>query len=148
MLDFLSSPPLPPGTVAPDWSLPDQDGKPVTLSDLRGQNVILVFYPRDETPVCRAQLCEFRDAFAEVQTHGTVVLGINPGDAKSHARFRQRYSLPFALLVDADSRVAQLYRAKGMLWTTRTVYLIGRDGRILYSKRGKPTPEEVLAIAS
>jgi peroxiredoxin Q/BCP len=148
VLPFFEGPPLPPGTPAPDFTLRDQDGNAVTLSKLRGKNVVLVFYPRDETPVCRKQLCEFRDAQPLTATTGTLVFGVNPGDEKSHAAFRSRYKLPFPLLVDEGSTVADLYRAKGLLWTVRTVYLIGRDGRIRYSKRGKPVPEEVLAAAA
>jgi peroxiredoxin Q/BCP len=117
------------------------------LSRFRGRNVILVFYPRDQTPVCRAQLCEFRDCSELTSTRDTQVFGINPGNPASHAAFRDRYSLPFPLLVDEGSKVARLYRAKGLLWTLRTVYLISPDGHILFARRGKPAPEEVLAFA-
>jgi peroxiredoxin Q/BCP len=148
VLPFFEGPPLPPGTLAPDFTLRDQDGKAVTLSKLRGKNVVLVFYPRDETPVCRKQLCEFRDAQPLTSGSDTLVFGVNPGDGKSHAAFRSRYRLPFPLLVDEGSAVAAVYKAKGLLWTVRTVYLIGKDGRIRYAKRGKPLPGEVLAAAA
>lgn len=137
--------PLAPGTEAPDFTLRDQDGNAITLSHLRGKNVILVFYPKDETPTCRRQLCEFRDQTALVSAKDAMVFGVNAGDSGSHAAFRAQHGFPFPLLVDEGRRVSKLYAAKGVLWTVRTVYVIGRDGRIVYSKRGKPEVEEVLS---
>lgn len=148
MLSFLNGSPLTPGTPAPDFTLHDQDGNAVTLAKLRGKNVVLVFYPRDETPVCRQQLCEFRDAQPLTASAETLVFGVNPGNEKSHAAFRSRYKLPFPLLVDEGGAVSALYNAKGLLWTVRTVYLIGKDGTIRYAQRGKPVPSEVLAAAA
>lgn len=147
MLNDLFSNPLPIGTSAPDFTLADQDGNTVTLSALRGSKVVLVFYPRDETPVCEAQLCEFRDNWSSAKAAGVHVFGINPGGAQSHSKFRNRLQLPFPLLVDEGRRVAKLYRASGLL-TKRTVYLIGEDGVIRFARRGKPHPSEVLATAS
>ena len=144
MLSWLFSDPLPEGTPAPDFTLPDQDGKRVTLSKLRGRNVVLVFYPRDETPVCTAQLCEFRDRWGDAQARNTVVFGINPQTEAAHGRFRSKHSLPFPLLADAGGKVCDLYRTRGIV-TKRTVYLIGPDGVIRYAKRGKPAVDEVLA---
>ena len=146
MLSWLFSEPLAVGSSAPDFSLPDQDGKPVTLSRLRGKNVVLVFYPADETRVCRKQLCEFRDMDQLAKDRGVLVYGINPGSPQSHSSFRNQQNLPFPLLVDADKRVATLYQANGLI-VKRTVYLIGRDGLIRFAKRGKPGPEEVFALA-
>jgi peroxiredoxin Q/BCP len=145
MPSILHGPPLSVGTLAPDWTLPDQDGNKVSLSDLRGRNVILVFYPRDETPVCRAQLCEFRDSYATITAAEATVYGVNPGGSDSHTGFRDKLQLPFPLLVDEGGEVARKYRAKGWLWPVRTVYLIGGDGVIRYARRGKPSPHEVLA---
>ncbi len=142
LFGWLFQKPLPPGVPAPEFTLPDQDGAPVTLSAYRGRNVVLVFYPGDDTPVCRKQLCEFRDA----RPANAALLGINPQSAASHARFRRRYTLPFPLLVDRGGRVAALYHAGGLL-VRRTVYLIGPDGRIRYARRGKPAPAEVLLSA-
>lgn len=113
MLSWLFSGPLAIGSAAPDFTLPDQDGTPVTLSRLRGKNVVLVFYPADETRVCRQQLCEFRDMDQLASDRGVLVYGINPGSAQSHSSFRNKQKLPFPLLVDADKRVASLYHA----WT-------------------------------
>ena len=146
MLSSLFSDPLPVGSAAPDWTMLDQDGNPVALSSLRGKNVVLVFYPRDETPVCRAQLCEFRDAWEEAKAKNTVVFGVNPQSASSHAGFRNANRLPFPLLVDEGGQVCNAYKTKSLM-TKRTVYLIGPDGVIRYARRGKPPVAEVLASA-
>jgi len=146
MFSWLFGKPLAIGQVAPDFTLPDQDGRPVTLSRLRGRPVILVFYPADETRVCRQQLCEFRDMDGLANEKGVLVYGVNPGSAESHSRFRMRQNLPFPLLVDVNRKVASLYRANGLM-VKRTVYLIGTDGRIRFSVRGKPSAEEVIRQA-
>jgi peroxiredoxin Q/BCP len=146
MLSWLFSEPLAVGSAAPDFTLADQDGNPVTLSALRGSNVVLVFYPADETTVCRQQLCEFRDRWDSAVRHQALVFGVNPGSAQSHCSFRERRQLPFPLLVDRGRKVASLYRANGLA-VKRTVYLIGKGGVIRYAKRGKPAPEEVLGTA-
>ena len=146
MLDWLFSDPLTAGSRAPDFTLTAQDGKNVNLAKLRGKNVVLVFYPGDDTPVCRKQLCEFRDQWAEARKHNTQVFGVNPASADSHTKFQDKYHLPFPLLVDSGQKVAALYHANG-LFVKRTVYLIGPDGVIRYAKRGKPDLGEVLAVA-
>lgn len=146
MLSWLFSDPLPVGTTAPDFTLSDQSGRKVTLSKQRGKNVVLVFYPADETPGCRQQLCEFRDEWKNVKAKNAVVFGVNPGSAESHSKFKSNRQFPFPLLVDEGQAVAKLYSAGG-LFVKRTVYLIGPDGVIRYGKRGKPLPEEVLAFA-
>jgi peroxiredoxin Q/BCP len=146
MLSWLFSDPLVVGQTAPDFTLPDQDGNQVALSALRGQNVVLVFYPADETTVCRQQLCEFRDAWPAAVAKNAMVFGVNPQGAESHAKFRNRRGFPFPLLVDAGRKVAKLYNAGGLV-VKRTVYLIGPDGVIRYARRGKPLPDEVLALA-
>jgi peroxiredoxin Q/BCP len=147
VLDWLFSEPLAVGETAPAFSLPDQDGKIVTLGDLRGRNVVLIFYPGDDTTVCRAQLCEFRDRWAQASTRNTLVFGVNPQSAASHGRFRERSKLPFPLLVDRGQKVGELYHARGLI-VKRTVYLIGPDGVIRYARRGKPNADEVLAAAA
>ena len=141
----LFSQPLAVGTPAPDFTLPDQDGNVVTLAGLRGRNVVLVFYPADDTTICTAQLCEFRDRWPLVQQKNAVVFGVNPG--KKHAQFRDKYQLPFPLLYDKRQKMGAAYRAKGLVVPRRTVYLIGTDGTIRYARRGKPELEEVLAAA-
>ena len=146
MLDWLFSDPLEAGAPAPDFTLPAQSAKPVTLSKLRGSNVVLIFYPGDDTPVCRKQLCEFRDQWDAARRHNTKVFGVNPSGVESHRKFQEKFRLPFPLLVDAGQKVAALYHAHG-LFVKRTVYLIGPDGVIRYAKRGKPDPQDVLAAA-
>ena len=144
MLDWLFSDPLPPGTPAPDFTLPDDTGNTVKLSKLRGKSVVLVFYPGDDTPGCTRQLCEFRDSWQSVKARGVKVFGVNPGSAASHGRFRKKFDLPFPLLIDSGRKVATLYQANGII-VKRTVYLIGPDGVIRLGRRGMPSPEEVLA---
>jgi peroxiredoxin Q/BCP len=147
MLDWLFSDVLAVGTPAPDFTLPDHDGKPVSLAALRGKNVVLVFYPRDETSVCTQQLCEFRDQWPDVESKNTVVFGVNPQDAATHAKFREHHKYPFPLLTDVGQKMGERYHTKGLIIVKRTVYLIGPDGIIRYAKRGKPEPSEVLASA-
>jgi peroxiredoxin Q/BCP len=146
MFAWLSRDPLPIGSKAPDFTLPTQSGQRIKLSSLRGQNVVLVFYPGDDTLICRQQLCEFRDAWPDIRGMNVVVFGINPQSAVSHREFRERYKFPFPLLVDADQHVAALYNSNGGM-VNRTVYLIGPDGKIRYARRGMPQPQEVLAAA-
>jgi peroxiredoxin Q/BCP len=144
MLSRLFSDPLPVGSPAPDFSLPDDSGRLVKLAGLRGKYVALVFYPGDNTPVCTRQLCEFRDDWAALRKRGVKLFGVNPQSAQSHERFREKYHLPFPLLVDAGRKVAVLYNAEALI-VKRTVYLIGPDGTIRFARRGSPKPEEVLA---
>ncbi len=146
MLSWLPRDPLPVGSKAPDFTLPTEAGKKVTLSSLRGKNVVLVFYPGDDTLICRQQLCEFRDAWPDMRAHHVAAFGINPQSAESHLEFRTRNRFPFPLLVDTDQRVAALYNSDGGM-VNRTVYLIGPTGLIRYARRGMPRPEEVLAAA-
>lgn len=145
-MSWLWSDPLPIGTQAPDFTVPDDQGKPVHLQALRGHNVVLIFYPGDNTSVCRAQLCEFRDRWPQAKQHNTLVFGVNPGNARSHTSFRDNNHLPFPLLVDAGRAVATAYQCNGLI-VKRTVYLIDPKGVIRYAKRGKPDAAEVLAAA-
>ncbi|HLK22629.1 MAG TPA: peroxiredoxin [Bryobacteraceae bacterium] len=146
MFSWLFSDPLPVGETAPGFSLPDQDGNTVSLASLAGKNVVLVFYPADETTICTKQLCEFRDSWSQAQQKNTIILGVNPAAEQKHAKFRAHHKFPFPLLADKGQKVAASYRANGLI-VKRTVYLIGKSGRIRYAKRGKPEPEEVLAAA-
>jgi peroxiredoxin Q/BCP len=146
MFGWLFSDPLPVGSKAPEFSVPDDGGATVTLKSLRGKNVVLVFYPGDDTPTCRKQLCEFRDRWDQAKMRNVVVYGVNPQGADSHQSFRSKYKLPFPLLVDKGQKMGESYHTNGLI-VKRTVYLIGPDGTILYAKRGKPAPEEVLAAS-
>jgi peroxiredoxin Q/BCP len=147
MLDWLFSDPLPVGTPAPDFSLPDHHGNQVSLAKLRGHNVVLVFYPGDDTTLCTRQLCEFRDRWPEAHAKNTLVYGVNPQGADSHGKFQTKYKLPFPLLIDSGQTMGKAYRTRGLM-VKRTVYLIGPDGLIRYAKRGKPDSSEVLAAAA
>jgi peroxiredoxin Q/BCP len=106
------------GTKAPDFTLPTHDGGELKLSSLKGAPVILYFYPKDDTPGCTKEACGFRDAAAAFQAHGAVVLGVSRDSAASHAKFRDKYALPFTLLVDADHAIAETYGA----WREKTLY--------------------------
>jgi peroxiredoxin Q/BCP len=147
MLDWLFADPLLPGTPAPNFSLPDQDGKMVSLGALRGYNVGLIFYPGDDTSVCRRQLCEFRDHWASAHQKNTLIFGVNPQSGQSHAQFIAKSRLPFPLLVDQGQKTAALYNAKGWI-VRRTVYLIGPDGVIRFGQRGTPDVDQVLSHAA
>ncbi len=93
------------GKPAPDFSLPDQQGKTVTLSRLKGSPVVLYFYPKDDTPGCTKEACAFRDAFAEYEKAGARILGVSPDPVDRHAKFSQKYALPCVLLADTENRV-------------------------------------------
>jgi peroxiredoxin Q/BCP len=120
------------GDAAPDFSLPADDGSTFTLKSMRGKKVLLVFYPGDETPVCTAQLCEYRDGFEDYRELGVTVIGISKDDAESHRRFKERRSLPFTLLSDRDLAVAKQYGSSGILGMKRSVFLVDEKGIVRY----------------
>ncbi|MCP4594398.1 MAG: peroxiredoxin [bacterium] len=133
------------GEQAPSFSLPDQNQNVITLDDFQGsKNVVLVFYPRDNTPGCTKQLCGIRDEFELFTKHDTVVFGINPQDAAAHRRFVDRHGLPMRLLVDRDREVVSAYGCRGTLATKRTVYGIDKKGMIVFARRGAPSSEDIL----
>jgi peroxiredoxin Q/BCP len=146
MFKWLFSDPLPVGSKAPDFTAIDETGRTVRLSDQKGRNVVLVFYPGDDTTVCRVQLCEIRDRWEQAKMRNVLVFGVNPARSDSHSKFREKSRLPFPLLVDEKRRIAAVYHANGLI-VKRTVYLIGPDMIIRYSKRGKPPVQEFLAAA-
>lgn len=127
------------GDVAADFTLPtDQINQEVTLSKLRGKKVVLFFYPKDETPGCTKEACDFRDSFAEFKQHGVEVFGISRDSAQSHAKFKEKYSLPFPLLVDSRGDVCEAYSvidrksllSKTFLGMERATFLIDENGVI------------------
>lgn len=121
------------GELAPDFELPDQDGKSVRLSERLTQGpVLLYFYPADFTPVCTREACAFRELQPQLQQAGAEIIGISPQDSASHARFRAQHALPFTLLADPEKRVIRAYGCDGLLGfgVKRVSYLIGRDGRV------------------
>jgi peroxiredoxin Q/BCP len=101
------------GSVAPDFTLPADDGSTVRLSDLRGRRVVLYFYPKDDTPGCTTQACGFRDNYVEISEKDAIVFGISPDGVNSHVKFRTKFDLPFRLLADEDHKVAELYGVWG-----------------------------------
>jgi len=126
------------GDVAPEFTAMTNAGGRVSLADLRGKNVILYFYPKDDTSGCTKEACAFRDHFAEFKKRGAVVLGVSTDSVKSHDRFAGKYKLPFTLLADEDKEVVAAYGVWGeksfmgrkYLGTHRVTFLIGPDGRI------------------
>jgi len=114
------------GDKAPDFTLNDENGKPVKLSDFKGKRVILYFYPADDTSGCTTQACGFRDAYPKIEEKNAVVLGVSPDDEKSHVKFKTKYNLPFTLLVDSDHKVAEAYEA----WGEKSLYGRKYDGVI------------------
>ncbi len=123
------------GSEAPDFSLSGSDGKEHRLSDFRGKNVILYFYPRDDTPGCTIEAKEFNNSLDSVEGKGAVVIGVSKDSLESHDKFRKKYGLGFLLLSDPESRVIKLYDSYGNrgvfgMGTLRRTFIIGRDGRI------------------
>lgn len=102
------------GQRAPEFTLPDQDGAPVSLTDLAGRPVVVYFYPKDDTPGCTTQACAIRDQWSEFEDAGAVVLGISPDDVDSHARFAGKHDLPHRLLADPERDVITRYGAWGI----------------------------------
>src|ERR1039458_8335647 len=129
---------LAPGDEAPDFTLPDQHGNPVSLSGLRGQNVVLYFYPKASTPGCTTQACGVRDHQADYDAAGATVLGVSPDPVKAVAKFDEKFGLGFTLLADEDHAVAEAYGMwveKSMYGRTymgneRTTFVIDPDGKI------------------
>lgn len=126
------------GTLAPDFSLPDQNGEVRSLSDYRGQKVVLYFYPRDNTAGCTKQACAFGDLYPQFTERGAVVIGVSKDSVASHKRFEQKYGLPFVLLSDTNKEVLQAYDVwkekklygKISMGIVRTTYLIDENGTI------------------
>ena len=127
-----------PGQEAPDFTAVDDRGQTVQLSDFRGRKVVLYFYPKDDTPGCTREACTFRDLHRRLEEAGAVVLGVSPDDAASHARFREKYGLPFRLLSDHDHRIADAYGVwkekhqygRSFWGIERTTFVIDAEGRI------------------
>lgn len=117
---------------APDFELKDETGQPFSLRANRGQSLLLVFYPGDDTPVCTRQLCDYRDGIEAFEGLGVRVVGISKDDAASHRAFREKHGLPFTLLSDPDLEVAEAYDSKGMLGMKRSVFLVDEEGVIRY----------------
>ena len=146
---------LAPGDHAPDFTLPDQHGDPVTLSDLRGRTVVLYFYPRANTSGCTVQACGVRDHRSDYETAGAVVLGVSPDPVKAVAKFDETHGLRFPLLADEDHAVAEAYGVwvqKSMYGRTymgaeRTTFVIAPDGTIKdVLRKVKPAEHDKLVL--
>lgn len=136
------------GTEAPDFSLASHRGQTVHLADLRAnRRALLVFYPKDDTPGCTAQLCAIRDNFAALSEYGVTPFGINSDGIDAHAAFAEGQHYQFDLLVDEHLDVARSYEAatEGSAAPQRTVYIVGRDGRVIFAERGAPSPGQMIA---
>jgi peroxiredoxin Q/BCP len=127
------------GDAAPDFTLPDQDGKPLTLSSLRGQRVVIYFYPKDDTPGCTKEACNFRDRWSDLDSQGIRVLGISKDNAASHGKFIAKYTLPFTLLTDAEPcPVATAYHSYGLkkfmgkesMGMLRQTFVVDAEGKL------------------
>ncbi len=126
------------GKKAPDFVLPDQDGKKVSLKDFKGKKIVLYFYPKDNTSGCTKEACNFRDEFPKFKKSSAVIIGVSPDSVGSHKKFAEKYDLPFMLLADEDKKVLQLYdvwKEKSMygkkyMGVERTTYIIDENGKI------------------
>jgi len=145
------------GDTAPDFTLPDQAGNPVTLSELRGQAVVVYFYPRADTPGCTTQACGVRDHRGDYEQAGAVVLGVSPDPVKEVKKFHDAQGLNFTLLADEDHAVADAYgtwvekqmAAKTYEGVQRATFIVGPDGRIarVFPKVSPKTHDEVVLAA-
>jgi len=129
---------LKPGDPAPNFAAPSQTGETVSLQALKGRLVVLYFYPKDDTPGCTKEACSFRDEHSALQQAGITVLGVSPDPVKSHAKFAEKFKLPFPLLADESKQIVSAYGVWGeksfmgrkYMGTQRATFLIGADGRI------------------
>jgi len=145
------------GDEAPDFSLESDEGDTVTLSALRGRPVVFYFYPKDDTPGCTKQACALRDGYGAIQASGAALYGISPDDSESHRAFREKFGLPFPLLVDTDHKLAERYgvwteRPDGSVGILRSSFVVGADGRLLSASYGvtpeDTTPEALAALSA
>jgi peroxiredoxin Q/BCP len=147
------------GSRAPAFSLPADDGTTVSLKSLAGKAVVLYFYPKDDTPGCTVEACEFRDMWAAVKKAGAVVFGVSPDPVTAHVKFKKKFNLPFPLLADVDHAVAEAYGAwgeksmygrkyQGILRTTFVIDGKGRIARVFEKVKPKGHAAEVLEAVS
>jgi thioredoxin-dependent peroxiredoxin len=144
------------GEPAPDFTATSDAGEQVSLSDFRGKPVVLYFYPKDDTPGCTVQARGIRDAFADFERAGAVVLGVSPDDVAKHVKFKNKYSLPFTLLADPEHEVAERYGVWGekrfagkKYWgVSRTTFLVAPDGtvaKVMHKVKPDSHADDVLA---
>jgi thioredoxin-dependent peroxiredoxin len=145
-----------PGIQAPDFALPDEDDKIRHLSDFRGRVIVLYFYPKDDTPGCTTEACNFRDNYSAYVNADVVILGVSPDSAQSHDKFKKKFTLPFPLLVDKEHKICQLYGVWGVKkfagrefeGVLRTTILIDAKGKIIkIFKNVKPSEHSAEVLA-
>jgi peroxiredoxin Q/BCP len=145
--------------IAPDFELLNQDSEKVQLSQYRGQNVVLYFYPKDDTPGCTTEACGFRDNYDKFKENNIVIFGVSPDSAKSHTKFIEKFQLPFPLLADVEHQVCDLFGVWGLktmmgkeyYGVLRTTFVISPEGKILkIFENVKPTNhfQEILDLFS
>ena len=143
------------GKPAPDFELQSDTGETIRLSDFHGRPVVLYFYPKDDTPGCTTEACEFRDAYDVFRDRGAEILGVSPDDVRSHEKFKTKYELPFTLLADPDHSTAEAYdvwgersfAGKKYMGINRSTFVIDKDGKVARAMIGiKPAghAEDVL----
>ncbi|AFY79547.1 MAG: peroxiredoxin [Hydrococcus sp. C42_A2020_068] len=138
------------GTMAPNFTTIDDEGKTVSLSDFKGKVVVLYFYPKDDTPGCTKEAQSFRDNYEQYQGKDMVVLGVSMDDQASHKMFKEKYGLPFQLLVDSDGTITKAYDVDGGGYSKRVTYIIDGDGKITYVDEKVKTDthaQDILAAA-
>jgi peroxiredoxin Q/BCP len=145
------------GQKAPAFTGIDQDGKKVSLADLKGQKLALYFYPEDDTPTCTVQACNLRDNYALMKKHGFTVIGVSPDAEEKHRKFREKFSLPFTLLADPDHKIIDKYGVWGeknlygrnYMGLHRTTFVIDGKGiirKIFLRPKNKAHAEEIVAV--
>ena len=120
------------GMVAPTFTTKDDEGNTVSLSDFKGKTVVLYFYPKDDTPGCTIQAQSFRDQYTDYQNKDVVVLGVSMDDEASHKKFKEKYGLPFTLLVDSDGAITNAYDVSGGGYAKRITFVIDGEGKITH----------------
>ena len=120
------------GDMAPDFSSVDQNGKPVKLSDFRGNPVVVYFYPKDDTPGCTKEACNFRDNYGVYEKAGVKVLGVSVDDPHSHKKFEEKYKLNFTLVADHEKKISENYGVLGERSAKRVTYLIDGNGKVVH----------------
>ena len=126
------------GDKAPEFTLESTSGERISLADYRGKNVVLYFYPKDDTPGCTVEACEFRDNHKQFDKADTMIFGVSPDDVKSHQKFTAKFNLSFPLLADVDKKVSEAYGVwveksmygRSYMGVARTTFVIGKDGKI------------------
>ena len=145
------------GDQAPDFTLPDQGGHPVSLSDFRGKRIVVYFYPKDNTPGCTRQACAFAGSYAEFEKRGITVIGISKDSTASHQRFAEKYNLPFILLSDPDRVAIEAYgvwqekkmAGKVGMGVVRTTFIIDENGvitAVIPKVKPDTNAQEILAM--